>query len=77
MARQARSKMGWDEGNRTEIAGRAGLTGVIGSILRHNQSVNGSTSSMGYGRVEGIKAGLDFASVKQVEALLRRARMLQ
>ena len=77
MARQVRSKIGWDERNRNKVADRARPSGIIHNILRHKHRVTGSTSCMGHERPEGFNATLDFASAKQPEALLRRARMLQ
>jgi hypothetical protein len=77
MARQVRKKMGWDEGSDNRIANRTGLLGFIDNILGFNNRVHEPSSSTTYGRVEGFRAPLGFASVREAEALLRRARMLQ
>jgi hypothetical protein len=77
MARQVRSKMSWDEGSNNRIADRAGLSRIIRNILGINHRANGSTSSLGYGHIEGSRALFGFASVKEVETLLRTARALQ
>jgi hypothetical protein len=77
MARQVRRKMGWDEGSDDKIASRTGLLGIIDNILGLNHRAHKPTSPITYGRVEGFRAPLSFASVKEAEALLRRARMLQ
>jgi hypothetical protein len=77
MARQVRNKMGWDEGSNNKIAEKTGLLRIIGNIVGINHHVNEYTNSMGYGRIEGFKTRPGFASVKEAEALLRRARTFQ
>jgi hypothetical protein len=77
MARQVRRKTGWDEGCDNKIASRTGLLGFIYNILGLNHRVHEPTSSITYGCVEGFRGSLGFASVKEAEALLRRARTLQ
>jgi hypothetical protein len=77
MARQVRRKMGWDEGSDNKIANRTGLSGIIHNILGLDHRVHEPTSSITYGCIEGFRAPLSFASAKETEALLRRARMLQ
>jgi len=77
MAREVRSKMGWNWRSNNQIAHRTGLLGIIRNILGLDHRVGESTLCITYGRTEGSKAYLDFASVKEVETLLRRARMLQ
>lgn len=77
MARQVRRKMGWSEGSEDKSANRAGLLGFIHNVLGLHQRVHESASSITYGRVEGFRAPLGFASVGEAEALLRRTRMLQ
>jgi hypothetical protein len=77
MARQVKSKVGWNWKSNNKIAHRTGLLGVIRNILGLNHHVDESTPCVTYGRVEGSKAYLGFASAKEAETLLRRARMLQ
>jgi hypothetical protein len=77
MARQVRRKMGWDEGNGNDIANRTGPLGVIGNVLGLKHHVHQSTSSITCGGTEGFRAHLGFASVREAETLLRKARMLQ
>ena len=77
MARQVRNKMGWGEGSDNKIADKTGFLSIIGNILGTNHRVNESTSSMGYGCTEGFKTHSGFETVKEANALLRRARILQ
>lgn len=77
MAREARRRMGWDEESNNKITEKSGLLGIIHNILGLNHRVHELTSSITYGRIEGFRAPLGFASVKEAEALLRRARTLQ
>lgn len=77
MARQVRSKMGWDEGSNDKIADRTGLSRIIRNILGSNHGENELASSIGHGHVEGSKVLHGFASVREAEVLLRTARMLQ
>ena len=77
MARQVRNKMGWDEGSINKIAEKTGLLRIIGNILGINHRVNEYTNSMGYGQIESFKTRSGFASVKEAEAMLRRARTFQ
>jgi hypothetical protein len=77
MPRQVRSKMGWGEGSRSEIADKAGPSGIIRNLLRHKHRETVSTSCIGSERFEDFSTDIGFALVRQPEALLRRARMLQ
>jgi len=77
MRRQVRSKIGWNEGSDNKIADRTGLFRIIRNVLGGNHRASESTSSTGIGCIEGFKAQFGFASVKEAETLLRRARMLQ
>jgi len=77
MARQVRSKMGWNEGSNGKMAHGSGFLGIIRNILRLDHRTDESTFSIAYGSIEGLKAHVGFASVKEAEALLRIARMLK
>ena len=77
MARQVRRKMGWDERSDNNIASRTEPLGVIGNVLGLKHHVHESTSSITCGGTESFRAHLGFASVREAEALLRKARMLQ
>jgi hypothetical protein len=77
MTKQARSKMGWNSRSNNKIAHRTGTLGSIRNILGFDHRVNESTPCIIYGRIESSNAYLGCASVKEVETLLRRARMLQ
>jgi hypothetical protein len=77
MARQVRKKMGWGEVSDDRFGSRTGLLGFIHNNLGPDRRVHKSIPSMTYGCIENVRVGLDFASVKEAEVLLRRARMLQ
>jgi len=77
MARQVRRKVGWSDGSGDKFASRIGLLGFIHSNLGPDHRVHKSMPSITYGCIEGAEARLGFASVKEAETLLRRARMLQ
>jgi hypothetical protein len=76
MARQVRRKVGWDEGSDNRIVNKTGLLGFIHNILGRDHRIQESTSSMTY-ECEDLRTRPGFASVKEAETLLRRARMLQ
>jgi hypothetical protein len=77
MARQFRNKMGWNWRSNIKIAHRTGILGFIRNILGLGHRVDESMPRIIYGRFEDSEAFLGFASVKEAETLLRRARMLQ
>jgi len=77
MARQVRNKTGWSEGNDQKFTGRTRLLGFIRNVLGSHQYVHESVSSITYVGVEDSREPVDFASEKEAETLLRRARVLQ
>lgn len=55
MARQVRSRMGWNGRNSNEVAHGTGFLGVVRSILGLNQGADGSASCNIHGYIEDSK----------------------
>jgi|GEM_PF-1561565 hypothetical protein len=77
MARHVRTKTGWSEGSEHKFAGGNRLLGFIHKVLGSHQCVPESAYCITHERVEDFREPIGFASDKEAETLLRRARMFQ